>query len=88
MFRRENAIGILLLGACAVVAAILQRGIDHGEFRPIDIDPMVHLIMAPLVLKMLMRDSFDACCSTSAIDPQRFIGHHLDMLLRALARTP
>jgi AcrR family transcriptional regulator len=83
-FWRDEVIG----ANNALVAAILQRGIDDGEFRPIDIDPMVHLIMAPLVLKMLMRDSFDACCSTSSIDPQRFIGHHLDMLLRALARNP
>ena len=50
------------------------------------IEPMVHLIMAPLVLKTLMRDSLDLCCPGSAsIDPRDFIDHHLDMLLHALA---
>ena len=81
-FWRDEVIG----ANNALVASILRRGVDRGEFRSVDIEPMVHLIMAPLVLKTLMRDSFDLCCPGSAgLDAQRLIGHHLDMLLRALA---
>lgn len=81
-FWRDEVIG----ANNALVAGILRRGIDRGEFRPVDIEPMVHLIMAPLVLKTLMRDSFDLCCpGSTSLDPQDFIGHHLDMLLHALA---
>lgn len=81
-FWRDEVIG----ANNALVAGILKRGIDRGEFRPVEIEPMVHLIMAPLVLKTLMRDSFDVCCPASArLDPDNLIGHHLDMLLHALA---
>ena len=81
-FWRDEVIG----ANNALVASILRRGMDQGEFRSIEIEPMVHLIMAPLVLKTLMRDSFDLCCPGSAdLDPQQLIGHHLDLLLRALA---
>ena len=81
-FWRDEVIG----ANNALVAGILKRGIASGEFRPVDIEPMVHLIMAPLVLKTLMRDSLDLCCPGSAsIDPRDFIDHHLDMLLHALA---
>lgn len=81
-FWRDEVIG----ANNALVAGILQRGIDSGEFRRVDVDAMVHLIMAPLVLRTLMRDVLDGCCSTtSTLDPQSFIGHHLDMLLHALA---
>ncbi len=81
-FWRDEVIG----ANNALVAGILRRGIDRGEFRVVEIEPMVHLIMAPLVLKTLMRDSFDVCCPGSAgLDPQDLIGHHLDLLLHALA---
>ncbi len=81
-FWRDEVIG----ANNALIASILKRGMARGEFRSIEIEPMVHLIMAPLVLKALMRESFDQCCAGSAeLDPQTLIGHHLDMLLRALA---
>ncbi len=70
----------------ALVAAILRRGIERGEFRPVPIEPTVALVMAPLVLRALMRDSLDACGTVVAIEAQTLIDHHLDSLLRALAR--
>lgn len=41
MFRRENAIGILLLGACAVVAAILIYAIVTGQQLRVDLPPAI-----------------------------------------------
>ncbi|MBP8309617.1 MAG: TetR/AcrR family transcriptional regulator, partial [Burkholderiaceae bacterium] len=35
----------------ALLAGIIQRGIDRGEFRPLDVRAACHLWMAPLVLK-------------------------------------
>jgi AcrR family transcriptional regulator len=69
----------------AVVAAILRRGIERGEFRSVEIEPTVVLVMAPLVLRALMRDSLDTCCPGAGIEAHTLIDHHLDTLLRALA---
>jgi hypothetical protein len=45
--------------------------------------------MAPLVLRSIWANSIEPCCgSAGAIDPQRFLAHHLDMLLRALRAEP
>jgi TetR/AcrR family transcriptional regulator len=71
-----------------LLTIILSRGIDSGEFRAVDIESVVHLVMAPLVLKAIMQHSIEPCCAGGGnLDPERFIVHHLDMLLRGLA-TP
>ena len=41
MFNRDNAIGIMLLGACAVVAAILLYAIVTGQQLRVDLPPYV-----------------------------------------------
>lgn len=41
MFRRENAIGILLLAACGVVAVILIYAIATGQQLRVDLPPAI-----------------------------------------------
>lgn len=41
MFNRDNAIGIMLLGACAVVASILLYAIFTGEQLRVDLPPYI-----------------------------------------------
>ncbi len=38
---------------------LLQRGIEQGEFRPMDVQSTVRCIVAPLLLGMLWRHSFE-----------------------------
>jgi AcrR family transcriptional regulator len=38
---------------------LLQKGVERGEFRPMDIDSTVHCIVAPLILGMLWQHSFE-----------------------------
>lgn len=72
-----------------LITMILRRGVDSGEFRPIDIDVVAHQVMAPLVLKSIWANSIDNCCGSSrAMEPGYFIRHHLDLLLRALRNGP
>lgn len=72
-----------------LLTMILARGIDTGEFRPVDVESMVHQVMAPLVLKAIWRQSIESCCvSGASLDPERFIVHHLDILLRGLGAEP
>jgi AcrR family transcriptional regulator len=45
--------------AKALFRALLKRGIAHGEFRAVDIDSAIHCIVAPIMLAMLWRHSFE-----------------------------
>ena len=72
-----------------LITFILKRGMSRGEFRRLDVDAVAHSVMAPLVLKSIWANSIEPCCgSVAAMDPDTFIAHHLDMVLRSLRATP
>ena len=66
-----------------LVAAALQRGIDSGEFRPVDVEYVKRLVIAPLWLLTVWRFSFDYCESIQ-LDPFTYLDSHLDLILRGL----
>ncbi len=68
---------------------ILKRGMSRGEFRRLDVDAVAHSVMAPLVLKSIWANSIEPCCGgVATMDPDTFIAHHLDMVLRSLRAAP
>jgi len=68
-----------------VIAAIVRRGVSRGEFREVDPVQTAPLIVAPLLVIMMWRNSL-AQHGSRSIDPVRYIEAHLDMLRRGLAR--
>ena len=70
----------------AMVRSVLQRGIDSGEFRPVDMGLTVHSVLAPLLFLVTWKHSMAPCCpSSQQIDPETFIRHHTDLLVRGLS---
>jgi TetR/AcrR family transcriptional regulator len=68
---------------------VLQRGIDRGEFAPVDVDQAVYTVVAPMVFLMLNKHSADVCGSAeSPLDPQRFLAMQADFILAGLAAKP
>ncbi len=65
----------------------LQRGIDAGEFRPVDVATAVRLIVAPLLMGSLWRHSFSNCEATR-VDFDQVVELHLDVFLRGIAARP
>ena len=63
---------------------VLQRGIDGGEFRAIDVETAIDVIFAPVLMMVIWRYSLGACCGV-AHDPQVYLSTHLDLALRGLA---
>lgn len=64
---------------------VLQRGIDSGEFRPVDTHAVVQLTVAPLVQMVTWRFSLAPCFpAAQQIDPLTLIDLHADMLVRGL----
>jgi AcrR family transcriptional regulator len=78
-----------------LIGGLVQRGIDRGEFRAVDIDGVVHSIVLPMVMLCLHKHSMGACgfADSHLTQPAVFIRQHLDLILNGLRaagseRTP
>ena len=69
----------------SMIRSILQRGIARGEFRAVNLDLTMHSVLAPLLFLLTWKHSMAPCCPASQpIDPETFIRHHADLLVRGL----
>jgi AcrR family transcriptional regulator len=69
--------------ALSMFRRVLQRGIDAREFRKVDVEHLVRVALAPLVMLAVWRHSF-ACCEHEQLQPERYLESYLDMLLHSL----
>lgn len=70
--------------AFALLSAVLARGVARGEFRPLDIDATVRLIVAPVLMSALWRSTFEGL-EGRPLDVPALVRAHLGNLRRALA---
>jgi TetR/AcrR family transcriptional regulator len=72
-----------------LLAMLVARGVQRGEFRPVDVAAAVHVWMAPLVMKAIASRSIDPCCPAEhLISDERFLATHVELVLAALANRP
>lgn len=72
--------------AQSLVRFVLQRGIDRGEFRAIDVDNTIYSVMAPLIFLVMEKHSTGPCnVSRPSINAEQFITHHANLLVRGMA---
>ena len=72
-----------------LVRRILQRGIERGEFRAVNLDHAVYLVLAPMIFLMMWKHSVGACVpEASQLTPERYIETHVDNLLLGLCVRP
>ncbi len=67
-----------------LIQGILKRGVDSGEFRPVDVDYAWRVVIAPLMLGILWKHSFLAF-DPRPFDFDRHLQSHLDLLFDGLA---
>lgn len=79
-FYREQVVGRGL----ALVAGILEQGMEAGEFRRTDPLVTARLFLAPLVLSTLWRATF-AAVEEAPLPTEAVLGLHLELFLRAIA---
>ncbi len=74
----------------ALIRRILQRGIDSGEFRQLDLDYAIYNVLSPMMHLLMMKHSNCAFMPPDqAIDPKRYIEAQLATLLYGVvARAP
>ena len=73
----------VILRALSMFRRVLQRGTEAGEFRQVDVDHLVRVALAPLVMLSVWGHSF-ACCEQERLQPERYLDAYLDMLLHSL----
>ncbi len=67
-----------------MIAGIVQRGIDSGEFRPVNVDDVVHALISPLLFLVMNKHSLGACVASARLDPWAIIEAQIDLALHGL----
>jgi AcrR family transcriptional regulator len=72
----------------ALFTRVLQRGIDAGELRPINLFETVHLLIFPMLMMCLHRHSLGPCqVPIRELDPHRFIDTQVDVVVNGARRS-
>jgi AcrR family transcriptional regulator len=64
---------------------IIERGVERGEFRPVDMDHIFYCVVSPVLLAMLWKHSLEPY-DGRRLDPQALCRLHLDLLLGGLRK--
>ena len=73
----------------ALIGRILQRGMDRGEFRQLDLDYAVYCVIAPMIFLMLTKHASGVCVrNATELDPKKYIATQLSTILYGLSATP
>ena len=62
---------------------VLSRGVERGEFAPLDLDYAWRVVMAPVLLGILWKHTFSPY-ESQPFDFQRHLKSHLDLLFDGL----
>jgi AcrR family transcriptional regulator len=68
-----------------LLARIVQRGVDSGEFDSLDVSGVVHSLVLPMVMLCMHKHSLGACAAHHEdFDAHAFIHSHIDLVIRGL----
>jgi TetR/AcrR family transcriptional regulator len=69
----------------ALLQRVLQRGINSGEFRAMNLDLAVYSLIAPMIFLLTWKHSMAPCCpADQQIDPKAFIDSQVALLLHGM----
>ena len=71
----------------AVITRAVERGMASGEFRAMDVEYTVQVVIAPILMLMLWQHSFTACRPTP-VDAARFLASYAEVILNGLRAAP
>ena len=75
-----------------LIRRMLQRGIDRGEFAPIDMTYGIYAVLAPMIFLQVIMNSKDGCLTgigDTALEPEQYIEVQVQTILNGLrARAP
>jgi AcrR family transcriptional regulator len=66
-----------------LIESVMESGMTSGEFRRMDPNYATRLVVAPIVLLLLWRYSFDFCDS-KCVEAEGYLEQHLDVFINGL----
>jgi AcrR family transcriptional regulator len=66
-----------------MMTQLLQRGMNRGEFRPLDLSVMPKIIAAPMLMLTLWTKSF-CVCEEHVIDTEKYLEAYIETILSGL----
>ncbi|WP_395060623.1 TetR/AcrR family transcriptional regulator [Polaromonas sp.] len=73
----------------ALIRRILQRGIDRGEFRPLNLDYAIYSVIAPMIFLVLSKHSAGTCGDPALLgNAEKYITSQVDTILYGLSVQP
>lgn len=69
--------------ARALVGGALERGMASGEFRRMDVQTTIDIVIAPILMLLIWRFSL-ACCQNDEADTALYLRIHMDLLRQGL----
>ncbi|MBA3033939.1 MAG: TetR/AcrR family transcriptional regulator [Gammaproteobacteria bacterium] len=70
-----------------LLSSVIERGIARGEFRAVDVHVTVHLVIAPVLMRMIWRHSID-CCAIAGVTDEGYFAEYFEIMLRGLRKSP
>lgn len=70
-----------------MLEGIMRRGIEGGEFRALDVEYTVSVLMGPMMKALMWKHSF-ACCGLEAIDMDRYLASYFDLIMHGVLAEP
>jgi hypothetical protein len=67
-----------------LIQTILQRGVDRGEFRILNMDYAVYSVIAPLMFLTMWKHSLGACSIEEPLNPKDFIDSQADIIVNGV----
>ncbi len=74
----------VLVRGRGLLRTLLQRGIERGEFRALDLETAIDVIYAPLMMLVVWRSSMGFCGKET--DPAVYLKTHFDLLVQGLCQ--
>ena len=74
-----------------LVRRILQRGVDRGEFAPMNMQYTVYAVLSPMLFLQMMMHASPACCDgtqAAQLVPEDFLAAQVQTLLDGLRLRP
>ncbi len=74
-----------------LIRRILQRGVDRGEFAPMNMKYTVYAVLAPMLFLQLMMHASQACCDSAdalQLVPEEYLAAQVQTLLEGLRLRP
>ncbi|MGH8699336.1 MAG: TetR/AcrR family transcriptional regulator, partial [Burkholderiales bacterium] len=65
-------------------ARTIERGMERGEFRRVNVDHTVRAIVAPLIMRCILEHSFLPCAGPEDFDVPAYFEHTLGLVLDGL----